>query len=163
LVIHPNTRTVDVNPADAMSPIRLLPLSRRVVLLARAKVGRMSSTRIRRARRIAPGSLARRQRDRLANGAREARPRSLKRTKTRDGLGQGKNRVLVQAAINGTRTRAEHPAIPITPAQQAKEAAAAVTEGAGAVHVHVRGSNRQESLAPQDVASALEAIRAACP
>jgi uncharacterized protein (DUF849 family) len=31
------------------------------------------------------------------------------------------------------------------------------------VHVYVRGSDGQESLEPEDVASALEAIRAACP
>jgi uncharacterized protein (DUF849 family) len=71
--------------------------------------------------------------------------------------------VLIEAAINGTRTRAEHPAIPITAAQQANEAAAAVAEGAGAVHVHVRGSDGQESLEPEDVASAVQAIRTACP
>ena len=71
--------------------------------------------------------------------------------------------MLIKAAINGTRTRTEHPAIPITPAQQAGEAAAAVAAGARAVHVHVRGSDGRESLAPEDVANALEAIRAACP
>ena len=71
--------------------------------------------------------------------------------------------MLIKAAINGTRTRTEHPAIPITPAQQAGEAAAAVAAGAGAVHVHVRGSDGRESLAPEDVANAIEAIRATCP
>jgi uncharacterized protein (DUF849 family) len=71
--------------------------------------------------------------------------------------------VLIQAAINGTRTRTEHPAIPLTPAQQASQAAAAVVAGAGAVHVHARRSHGQESLEPEDSGSALEAIRAACP
>jgi uncharacterized protein (DUF849 family) len=71
--------------------------------------------------------------------------------------------VLIKAAINGTRTRKEHPAIPITPAQQAGEAAVAVAAGAGAIHVHVRGADGRESLAPEDVADALEAIWAACP
>ncbi len=70
---------------------------------------------------------------------------------------------LIQAAINGSRTRAEHPAIPVTPAQQAREAAAAVLAGAGAVHVHARRADERESLDPEDVARALEAIRAACP
>ena len=74
-----------------------------------------------------------------------------------------RSQVLIEAAINGTRTRAEHPAIPITPAQQASEAAGAVAAGAGAVHVHIRDSDGQESLAPEDVARALEAIHAACP
>ncbi len=34
---------------------------------------------------------------------------------------------------------------------------------AGAIHVHVRSADGQESLAPADVASALEMIRASCP
>jgi len=71
--------------------------------------------------------------------------------------------VLIKAAINGNRTPKEHPTIPVTPAQQAEEAAAAVAAGAGAVHVHVRDAKGRESLAPQDVAGALEAIRAVCP
>lgn len=71
--------------------------------------------------------------------------------------------MLVKAAINGLRTPAEHPAIPVTPAQQAREAAAAVAAGAGAVHIHVRGPDGRESLAPEDVARALQVIRAACP
>jgi uncharacterized protein (DUF849 family) len=71
--------------------------------------------------------------------------------------------VLIQAAINGGRTRKDHPAVPITSEQQAEEAAAAVAAGAGEIHVHVRGSDGRESLAPDDVAHALSAIRAACP
>jgi hypothetical protein len=39
--------------------------------------------------------------------------------------------VLIKAAINGTRTRMDHPAIPMTSAQQACEAAAAAAAGAG--------------------------------
>lgn len=72
-------------------------------------------------------------------------------------------RFLIEAALNGTRTRTEHPAVPITPEQQALEASAAVTAGAGAIHVHVRDSNGSESLAPDEVAETLEAIRHACP
>jgi uncharacterized protein (DUF849 family) len=71
--------------------------------------------------------------------------------------------VLIQAAINGGRTREEHPCVPITSAQQADEAAAAVAAGAGEIHVHVRGAEGRESLAAHDVADALSAIREACP
>jgi uncharacterized protein (DUF849 family) len=71
--------------------------------------------------------------------------------------------MLIKAAINGSRTRAEHPAVPLTPEQQAAEAAAAVRAGAGGIHVHVRGAHGRESLAPDDIARSLEAIRAACP
>lgn len=71
--------------------------------------------------------------------------------------------MLIQAAINGGRTRAEHPVVPVTPEEQAAEAAAAVEAGAGAIHVHVRDSDARESLAAEDVARALDKIRAACP
>ena len=70
---------------------------------------------------------------------------------------------MVQAALNGPRTRAEHPAIPITPAEQATEARASVAAGAGAIHVHVRDEDGNESLSEADVAATIEAIRAACP
>ena len=70
---------------------------------------------------------------------------------------------LLQAAINGTRSRSEHPAIPLSPEQQAVEASAAVAAGAGAIHVHVRDGGGNETLAPDDVARTLHAIRAACP
>lgn len=71
--------------------------------------------------------------------------------------------MLIKAAINGTRTRSEHPVIPVTPENQAGESAAAIAAGAGAIHVHVRNLDGQESLSSGDVASALSAIRAACP
>lgn len=71
--------------------------------------------------------------------------------------------MLLKVALNGTRTPADHPAIPITPTQQAREAKLAVAAGAGAVHVHVRNAQGKESLAPGDLAAALQAIRAACP
>jgi uncharacterized protein (DUF849 family) len=71
--------------------------------------------------------------------------------------------MLIKAALNGRRTRAEHRAIPITPAELAASAKESVAAGAGAIHVHVRGSDGQESLAAEDVAKALNAIRAAVP
>ncbi len=70
---------------------------------------------------------------------------------------------MVHAALNGTRTLAEHPAIPITPADQATEARASVAAGAASIHVHVRDEGGNESLAPSDVATAVDAIRRACP
>src|SRR6185503_4457204 len=76
---------------------------------------------------------------------------------------RGESERLVQAAINGGRTRADHPALPVTPGQQASESRAAVGAGARAIHVHVRAADGSESVAPADVAAALEAIRAACP
>jgi uncharacterized protein (DUF849 family) len=70
---------------------------------------------------------------------------------------------MIQAALNGTRTRVEHAAIPITPAEQATEAHASVAAGASAIHVHVRDEDGNESLAAGDVAETIDAIRAVCP
>jgi uncharacterized protein (DUF849 family) len=71
--------------------------------------------------------------------------------------------LLLEVALNGIRTRSDHPAIPISPDHQAVEAREAVAEGAGAIHVHVRDAGGSESLAPDDVAATVEAIRATCP
>jgi uncharacterized protein (DUF849 family) len=71
--------------------------------------------------------------------------------------------MLLKAAINGKRTRNEHPAVPLIPHQQAQQAALAVAAGAGAIHVHPRDTQGRESLAPDELAASLEAIRAACP
>ena len=71
--------------------------------------------------------------------------------------------MLLKVAINGKRMRNEHPAVPLTPHQQAQQAALAVAAGAGAIHVHPRDAHGRESLAPDDLAATLEAIRAACP
>jgi uncharacterized protein (DUF849 family) len=69
----------------------------------------------------------------------------------------------VKACLNGRRDPAEHPAVPVTPAQLATAAAAAVAAGAEALHVHPRGSDGRESLRAADVRTAVAAIRAAAP
>jgi uncharacterized protein (DUF849 family) len=71
--------------------------------------------------------------------------------------------MLVKAALNGGRTRAEHPAIPISPDELAAAATESVAAGAGAIHFHVRGSDGRESLDPDDVARAVTALRSAVP
>lgn len=70
---------------------------------------------------------------------------------------------LLQAALNGSRTRAEHPGIPRTPAELAAEARAAVDAGAEVLHIHAYDPAGVESLAAEACAAALRAIRAACP
>jgi uncharacterized protein (DUF849 family) len=72
-------------------------------------------------------------------------------------------RPVIQAALNGSRTRDEHPAIPRTPEELAAEARAAVDAGAGVVHVHAYDEDGVESLAAEPCAAAVRAIRAACP
>jgi len=69
----------------------------------------------------------------------------------------------IKACLNGQRDPAEHPAVPVTPAELAAAAAAAVAAGAEAVHLHPRGGDRRESLRAADVGAAVAAVRAACP
>jgi uncharacterized protein (DUF849 family) len=70
---------------------------------------------------------------------------------------------VIKAALNGGRTRAEHPAIPITPEELAISARESVAAGAQAIHFHVRGPDGRESLDADDVARALGAVRTAIP
>jgi uncharacterized protein (DUF849 family) len=69
--------------------------------------------------------------------------------------------MLIQACLNGTRPPGEHDALPITPDDLARDAAAVVEAGAGSLHVHARGEDGRESLAPADVDRAVAAMRAA--
>jgi uncharacterized protein (DUF849 family) len=71
--------------------------------------------------------------------------------------------MLIQAAMNGGRQRGQNPAIPVTPAELAASAREAVAAGAGALHFHVRSQHGRESLAPDDVAAAVAAVRRAVP
>jgi uncharacterized protein (DUF849 family) len=69
---------------------------------------------------------------------------------------------MLQAALNGARSRDEHPRVPRTPEELAREARAARDAGADVVHVHAYDGGR-ETLDADAVAATLRAIRAACP
>ncbi len=69
----------------------------------------------------------------------------------------------MKVCLNGARTRADHPGVPLTPAELAASAAAAVTAGAEAVHVHPRNASGAESLAAADIAAAVTSVRRAHP
>jgi uncharacterized protein (DUF849 family) len=69
--------------------------------------------------------------------------------------------MLIQACLNGGTTRAEHPAVPLTPAELAAEALAAKLAGAQALHLHPRDETGGQTLAPEDVLAAVAAVRAA--
>jgi len=71
--------------------------------------------------------------------------------------------MLIEVALNGGRTRAEHPNVPCSPSEIAAAAKEAVAAGAGAAHFHVRGADGRESLDADDVARAVSAVRAAIP
>jgi uncharacterized protein (DUF849 family) len=69
------------------------------------------------------------------------------------------HRVLLQAALNGGR---EHPAMPRTAKELAREARGAVDAGARALHLHPVDADGRETLAAEPCAAALRAVRAAC-
>jgi uncharacterized protein (DUF849 family) len=76
-----------------------------------------------------------------------------------DGISAGHG-VLVQAALNGGTTRAEHAAVPLTPDELAAQARAAAEAGAGALHLHPRDASGAQTLDPQHVLAAVAATRA---
>ena len=65
---------------------------------------------------------------------------------------------MIQACLNGTRSRQDHPAVPITPEEVARDAAACVAAGATSVHVHPRDAAGRETLAGDDTVRALRAV-----
>jgi uncharacterized protein (DUF849 family) len=71
--------------------------------------------------------------------------------------------MLVKACLNGPRRRAEHPALPVTPAELAVAASAAVAAGAGALHVHPKDGSGADTVDGAAVAAVLAAVRAAVP
>ncbi len=71
--------------------------------------------------------------------------------------------VLVQACLNGGRSRREHAAIPLSPAELAADARAALAAGAAALHVHPRDRRGAETLDPDVCGAVLAEIRRVCP
>lgn len=70
---------------------------------------------------------------------------------------------MLQACLNGRRTRDEHPAVPLTAPELAADARRAVDAGAGELHVHPRAADGRETLEPEPVAAVVAAIRESCP
>jgi uncharacterized protein (DUF849 family) len=71
--------------------------------------------------------------------------------------------VAVKACLNGARTRQEHPAVPLTPAELAADAVAVRGAGAFAVHVHPRDTAGAQTMEARHCDAAVAAIRAAAP
>lgn len=70
--------------------------------------------------------------------------------------------LVVMVAPNGARkTRADHPNLPISPEELAREAAACLQAGASALHVHVRDEAGRHSIDPGRYREALGEIRRA--
>ncbi|MBV9750767.1 MAG: 3-keto-5-aminohexanoate cleavage protein [Acetobacteraceae bacterium] len=71
--------------------------------------------------------------------------------------------MIVQACLNGARPVTHHHALSLTVAAMASDAAACVAAGAAELHLHPRGADGRESLAPAAVDATVPAIRRACP
>ena len=70
-------------------------------------------------------------------------------------------RALIQAALNGGTSRAEHAHVPLTADELAAEARAAADAGAGAFHLHPRDQAGAQTLEPRQVLASVAAVRAA--
>ena len=70
---------------------------------------------------------------------------------------------MLQACLNGGRSRDFHPAVPLSADELAADARAVIAAGAEQIHLHVRGADGKESLHPDDVARTLATVRAAVP
>jgi uncharacterized protein (DUF849 family) len=70
---------------------------------------------------------------------------------------------VLQACLNGGRSRDEHAAVPVTAAELGADARRAVDAGAQELHVHPRATDERETLEPGPVGAAVAAIRASCP
>jgi uncharacterized protein (DUF849 family) len=72
------------------------------------------------------------------------------------------NQPLVQAALNGDRTKADHPAVPTSIEELVREAVASVAAGAGAIHLHPRDADGRERLDGDVVNDVVRRVRRAC-
>ncbi len=69
----------------------------------------------------------------------------------------------VKACLNGGRTREQHPAVPLAPAELAADAVAVRDAGAFAVHVHPRDPAGRQTMQASACDAAVAAIRAVAP
>ena len=71
-------------------------------------------------------------------------------------------RVMLQAALNGPFTKREHPALPVSVEELARDAAACVAAGARAIHLHPCDSEGRERLDAEVVDEVVTKVRKAC-
>jgi len=71
--------------------------------------------------------------------------------------------VLLQATLNGALSKDDHPAVPVTAQELARDAATCLAAGAGGLHIHPRDEDGSESLTAEVVDSVVAAVRSAAP
>jgi uncharacterized protein (DUF849 family) len=67
--------------------------------------------------------------------------------------------MIVQACLNGARAPDYHPRLPVGIEAVVADGLAAVKAGAAELHLHVRGPDGVESLAPEHVNATMTALR----
>lgn len=70
---------------------------------------------------------------------------------------------MLQACLNGARDKNFHPLTPVTAAELAADAVAAIAAGASELHIHPRDAQGLETLEPAIIAETLTAVRARVP
>jgi uncharacterized protein (DUF849 family) len=70
--------------------------------------------------------------------------------------------VLLQAALNGPYTKSEHPALPVSVDELARDAAACVAAGVRAIHLHPRDAEGRERLDAEVVDEVVMEVREVC-
>ncbi|MEU6538473.1 3-keto-5-aminohexanoate cleavage protein [Streptomyces sp. NPDC047000] len=71
--------------------------------------------------------------------------------------------MFLKAAVNGGRSKTEHPAVPLTPRELAADTAAVLAAGADVVHLHVRDRDGGQTIEPGALAEVLREVRAVAP
>lgn len=71
--------------------------------------------------------------------------------------------IVIEAALNGGRSRAEHPGVPVSPAEVAAEARRCRDAGAAVVHIHAQDADGRWSDGRRWYAETIAAIRGAAP
>jgi uncharacterized protein (DUF849 family) len=69
--------------------------------------------------------------------------------------------MLLQAAVNGDRSKADHPAVPVTQDELIRDVRECLAAGAREFHIHVRDAAGNPTLEPGQVDRAASAVRAA--
>jgi uncharacterized protein (DUF849 family) len=71
--------------------------------------------------------------------------------------------MIVQACLNGARAPDYHPRLPVSIEALVADGGAAVKAGAAELHLHVRGPDGVESLAPEHVDATITVLRKRLP
>lgn len=74
----------------------------------------------------------------------------------------GSPRCMIQAALNGDRSRQEHPAVPVSIEELVHDAREVVVAGAGAIHLHPRDADGRETVDSRIVDAVARTVREAC-